>query len=49
MLAEIFMMRLEALLRAAANEPTNPASDKRFVPIALPRSSPAGLRSDRKP
>jgi len=36
MLAEIFMLRLEALLRASAANPTTTASDVRFVPMKLP-------------
>ncbi|HUI97467.1 MAG TPA: hypothetical protein VLX44_17055 [Xanthobacteraceae bacterium] len=39
MLAEIFIIRLEALLRSAAPTTTTTASDTRFVPIALPRAS----------
>jgi len=39
MLAEIFMLRLEALLRATAPKgPTAATSDTRFVPVALPRA-----------
>jgi hypothetical protein len=38
MLAEIFMLRLEAIKRTS-NEPTRPASDTRFVPILLPAAS----------
>ena len=34
MLAEIFILRLEAALRNAAGQ-TSPSSDTRFVPIAL--------------
>jgi hypothetical protein len=37
MLAEIFIMRLEALLRVAASGQTTAASDARFVPVKLPR------------
>ena len=36
MLAEIFMIRLETLLRTAAGNMTTTQSDTRFVPIALP-------------
>jgi len=36
MLAEIFMIRLEALLRSAPSNTTTTQSDTRFVPIALP-------------
>jgi hypothetical protein len=36
MLAEIFMLRLEALLRVAATGQTTTASDARFVPVKLP-------------
>jgi len=39
MLAEIFMMRLEMLLRIASANPSVTASDTRFVPITLPRES----------
>jgi hypothetical protein len=39
MLAEIFIIRLEALLRSAATATTTTASDTRFVPIALPHPS----------
>jgi hypothetical protein len=35
MLAEIFMVRLEMLMRVAANA-APPVSDKRFVPVTLP-------------
>jgi hypothetical protein len=37
MLAEIFLMRLEMLLRVAASNSASATSDKRFVPITLPR------------
>jgi hypothetical protein len=37
MLAEIYLVRLETLLRIAATQPNPVASDTRFVPIALPR------------
>ena len=42
MLAEIFIVRLEMQLRiAAANtNTTSSSSDRRFVPIALPRDTP---------
>jgi len=33
MLAEIFLLRLEALLRESAKERTTTPSDPRFVPI----------------
>ena len=34
MLAEIFLLRLQTLLRARVlNEPVKPASDPRFVPV----------------
>ena len=40
MLAEIFIIRLEALLRAVASTTTTTtSSDTRFVPITLPRPS----------
>ena len=39
MLAEIFMLRLESMVRGTGSkEPSKTASDPRFVPIALPRS-----------
>ena len=38
MLAEIFLIRLETLLRAA-NTNTTTTSDTRFVPIKLPRDT----------
>jgi hypothetical protein len=41
MLAEIFIIRLETLLRAAESNTTTTASDTRFVPIALPREKKA--------
>jgi hypothetical protein len=37
MLAEIFILRLEALLRVAATGQTTTASDARLVPVKLPR------------
>ena len=37
MLAEIFLLKLESLLRATPAKPA-PANDRRFVPITLPRS-----------
>jgi len=37
MLAEIFIIRLEALLRATAANTTTTTSDTRFVPVTLPR------------
>jgi hypothetical protein len=37
MLAEIFMLRLEALRRAAATDRTTTPSDAPFVPVKLPR------------
>jgi len=41
MLAEIFMLQLEARLReAAANKPTMVVSDTRFVPVSRPPSRP---------
>ncbi|HEX4552713.1 MAG TPA: hypothetical protein VH249_01905 [Xanthobacteraceae bacterium] len=39
MLAEIFLVRLEMLLRVAASNSAPAASDTRFVPITLPRAS----------
>src|ERR1700749_994590 len=39
MLAEIFILRLEALLRVAATGQTTTASDVRFVPVKLPPQS----------
>ena len=41
MLAEIFMLRLEALARETpADKPTMALSKTRFVPISPPRSQP---------
>ncbi len=37
MLAEIFLLRLEALLRVAAIDLRAASSDPRFVPVMLPR------------
>ena len=38
MLAEIFLLQLETMVRAAAANGSNrPASDQRFVPITPPR------------
>jgi len=36
MLAEIFLLKLEALMRVAAIDRRAASSDPRFVPIALP-------------
>jgi hypothetical protein len=36
MLAEIFLLKLENMVRAGTTKPET-ASDPRFVPIALPR------------
>lgn len=51
MLAEIFMLRLEALAReAAASQPAMVVSDTRFVPISRPPSrpvSPSGYPEQR--
>ena len=39
MLAEIFLLRIEAMIReAAANKPSNSETNTRFVPVTLPRS-----------
>ena len=39
MLAEIFLLRLEAMARvAAASNPSNGVSNTRFVPVMLPRA-----------
>ena len=43
MLAEIFMLRLEAVLRNADGQ-VRPSSDTRFIPVALA----ANTRSDLK-
>jgi len=40
MLAEIFLMRIEMQLRIAAANAAPTSSDKRFVPITLPRDTP---------
>jgi len=45
MLAEIFLVRLEMLLRVAAANSATTTSDRRFVPLALPRQ---GQDSERK-
>jgi hypothetical protein len=37
MLAEIFLVRLQMLLREAAARPATTVSDTRFVPVTLPR------------
>jgi hypothetical protein len=37
MLAEIFILRLEALLRVAVTDQPTTTSDARFVPVKLPR------------
>jgi hypothetical protein len=39
MLAEIFMVRLEMMLREAAANSTTTTSDTRFVPFTLPPTS----------
>ncbi len=38
MLAEIFLLKLEAILRVAAIDLRAASGDPRFVPVALPRS-----------
>jgi hypothetical protein len=38
MLAEIFLVRMEMLLRVAAANTAPPVSDSRFVPITPPRA-----------
>jgi hypothetical protein len=38
MLAEIFLMRLQMLLRVAASNSVTAVSDKRFVPVTLQRA-----------
>jgi hypothetical protein len=44
MLAEIFILRLEALLRVAATgQATTTSSDARFVPMKLPRQGTPAL------
>jgi hypothetical protein len=40
MLAEIFIMRLETLLRVTAANAPPTSSDTRFVPIKLPPETP---------
>lgn len=37
MLAEIFMLRIEALTTRTSNEPGKTAADPRFVPVSLPK------------
>jgi hypothetical protein len=39
MLAEIFLVRLEMQLRVAAANAAPTSSDKRFVPVTLPRET----------
>jgi len=39
MLAEIYLVRLEMQLRIAATNVAPTSSDKRFVPITLPRET----------
>jgi hypothetical protein len=38
MLAEIFLLKLEALMRVAAMDQRASSSDPRFVPVVLPHS-----------
>jgi hypothetical protein len=40
MLAEIFIVRLEMQLRIASTITVPSSSDKRFVPVTLPRETP---------
>jgi hypothetical protein len=40
MLAEIFLVRIEMQLRVAATNAAPTSSDRRFVPITLPRDTP---------
>ena len=40
MLAEIFIVRLEMQLRIATTNTVTTSSDKRFVPVTLPRETP---------
>jgi hypothetical protein len=47
MLSEIFLLRLEAILRAS-NAPTSGGSDTRFVPIKPPVSPPKDLQQASK-
>jgi hypothetical protein len=47
MLSEIYMLRLEAMLRAS-NEPDPGRSDTRFVPIKPPESRAEDLRQAGK-
>ena len=45
MLAEIFILRLEALLRVAAANPAITVSDPRFVPVILvPQREPEPMK-----
>jgi hypothetical protein len=39
MLAEIFLVRRQVLLRAAASDAAASIHDKRFVPVTLPREN----------
>ena len=41
MLAEIYLVRLEMQLRVAATSVSTTSSDKRFVPVTLPRETPS--------
>jgi hypothetical protein len=38
MLAEIFLMRLQMLLRVTASDSPSAVGDKRFVPVTLQRA-----------
>jgi hypothetical protein len=48
MLAEIFMLQLEAALRNA-DRPTTPSSDMRFTPVALAISTRNDLKLSPAP
>jgi hypothetical protein len=39
MLAEIFLLRIETQIRAAATSTVTTSSDRRFVPVTLPRDT----------
>jgi hypothetical protein len=48
MLAEIFILRLETLLRIPTSSRTTTADDPRFVPVKLPREGqPEAASSER--
>jgi hypothetical protein len=46
MLAEIFLLRLEALQRAAGTNQSTTSSDTRFVPVSQPK--PGAKPNDKR-